>query len=80
MWCLLVSEGKVDLTLGEVIIYTLSVVSGIHGHSRDLAHARCWSLGCLLSGPSGYQVVKSRSTLNECVQSFLDTWVVKIDT
>ena len=67
--------------MGEVIIfYTISVVSGIHGHRLDLAHVCCWSSCLLLSGLSGHQVVKSGSTLNECVERFLDTRVVEIDT
>lgn len=62
------------------IHYNMSVVSRIHGHRGDLAHARCWSRGWRLRGPSAYQVVERRSALNECVKSFLDTRVVKIDT
>lgn len=63
--------------------YNLSVVSRIHGHRRNLTQGRCWSLRRRLGGGGGsgaHQVVERRSALNECVKSFLDTWVVKIDT
>lgn len=53
---------------------------GIHGHRRDLAHARCWPGGLLLRGTSTHQGVESRSALNESVQGFLYTRVIKIDT
>ena len=54
-------------------------MSGIHGHGRDLAHAGCRPGGQRLRAGS-HQVVERRSTLNERVQSFLYTRVVKIDT
>lgn len=59
--------------------YSFSVVSGVHRHRWGLTHAGCWSWGLLLRGPTTHQMVERGSTLNECVQSFLDTRVVKID-
>lgn len=79
MWSLYVLEEEVDLTLGEIIQYGPLVMSGIHGHRRDLAHARLWPRG-LLRGSSAHQGGERRATLHECVQSFLDTRAVKIDT
>lgn len=55
-------------------------MSGIHGHRRGLAHAGCLPGWWLLRGASSHQVVERWSALNEGVQSFLYTWVVKIDT
>lgn len=52
-------------------------MSGVHGERRGLAHAA----GGLLGGGGGgaHQVVQRRSALDERVQRFLHTRVVKID-
>lgn len=52
---------------------------GISWHRWYLAHVRSWPWGLLLRHCSSYQRGQSCSTLNEGVQSFLNTWVVKID-
>lgn len=56
-----------------------SVMSGVHGHGRGLTHPLSRSGRRLLWAPRIHQVVERGSTLNECVQGFLDAWVVKVD-
>ena len=55
-------------------------MSGVHGHRLGRAHPRGLPGGLLLRGTSACQVVEGRPTLNQGVQSFLHTRVVKVDT